>query len=52
MAALQKLVKNTAKERATVDKLRKEISEKERERNILEEGLNSKKKPSRTLIKE
>ena len=43
MAALQKQAKNTAKERATVDKLRKEISEKERERNTLEEGLNSTK---------
>ena len=43
MAALQKQAKNTAKERATVDKLGKEISEKERERNTLEEGLNSTK---------
>ena len=33
VAALQKQAKNTAKERATVDKLRKGISEKERERN-------------------
>ena len=43
VAALQKQAKNTAKERATVDKLRKEISEKERERNTFEEGLNSTK---------
>ena len=43
VAALQKQAKTTAKERATVDKLRKEISEKERERNTLEEGLNSTK---------
>ena len=43
VAALQKQAKNTAKERATVDKLRKEISVKERERNTLEEGLNSTK---------
>ena len=43
VAALQKQAKNTAKEHATVDKLRKEISEKERERNTLEEGLNSTK---------
>ena len=43
VAALQKQAKNTAKERATIDKLRKEISEKERERNALEEGLNSTK---------
>ena len=43
VAALQKQAKNTAKERATVDKLRKEIYEKERERNTLEEGLNSTK---------
>ena len=43
VAALQKQAKNTAKERATVDKSRKEISEKERERNTLEEGLNSTK---------
>ena len=43
MAALQKQAKHTAKERTTVDKLRKEISEKERERNTLEEGLNSTK---------
>ena len=48
MAALQKQAKNTAKEHATVDKLRKEISEKERERNTLEDGLNG-TKPSRTL---
>ena len=43
VAALQKQAKNTAKERATVDKLRKEISEKERQRNTLEEGINSTK---------
>ena len=43
VAALQKQAKNTPKERVTVDKLRKEISEKERERNTLEEGLNSTK---------
>ena len=43
VAALQKQAKNTAKERASVDKIRKEISEKERERNTLEEGLNSTK---------
>ena len=43
VAALQKQAKNTAKERATVDKLRKVIFEKERERNALEEGLNSTK---------
>ena len=40
VAALQKQAKNTAKERATFDKLRKKISDKEIERNTLEEGLN------------
>ena len=43
VAALQKQAKNAAKECATIDKLRKVISEKERERNALEEGLNSTK---------
>ena len=43
MSPLQKQAKYTAKERATVEKLRKEISEKERERNAFEEGLNSTK---------
>ena len=47
MAALEKQAKNTAKnidrERATVNKLRKDIAEKERKRNDLEEGLNSTK---------
>ena len=47
VAALEKLAKNTAKnidkERATVNKLRKDNAEKERKRNDLEEGLNSTK---------
>ena len=47
MAALEKQAKSTAenkdKERATVDKLTKDIAEKERKRNDLEKGLNSTK---------
>ena len=47
VAALEKLAKNTAKnidkERDTANKLRKDIAEKERKRNDLEEGLNSTK---------
>ena len=44
VAALEKqaksTVKNIDKERATVDKLRKDIAKKQRKRNDLEEGLN------------
>ena len=47
VAALEKQANNTVKtvdkERATVNKLRKDIAEKERKRNDLEEGLNSTK---------
>ena len=49
VAALEKLAKNTAKntvkERDTVNKLRKDIAEKERERNDLGRGAEQHKNP-------
>ena len=43
MDALEKQVKNKEKERAKVDKLRFDLAVKEKERNTLEERLNTTK---------
>ena len=43
MSPLTKQANNKATEQAQVDKIRKVVSDKERERNALKEGLNSTK---------